>query len=98
MTVFLLNRNPEYRRALDPSNARTLGVEAATEVERFLALRENDAPTPLLALRSLAAALGVAFPRDRTRASNISTVATRWVHAVRAQRDQGRPVAGRLHG
>jgi len=59
MTMLLLNRNPEYRRALDSGDARTLSVEAATEVERFLALRENYAPTPLLALPSLAATLGV---------------------------------------
>ncbi|MBL0402641.1 diaminopropionate ammonia-lyase [Microvirga aerilata] len=57
--MFLLNQNPNYRKPLDPVDAETLGVKAAEEVERYLAHRENHAPTPLHSLPALAVELGV---------------------------------------
>ena len=56
--MFLLNRNADYRKPLDPADAETLGVQAADEVERFLSWRDN-VPTPLHSLPALAAELGV---------------------------------------
>lgn len=57
--MFLLNYHPEYRQPLDPADAKTLGVAAANEVERFLSFRENHAETPLVALPRLAAEISV---------------------------------------
>jgi diaminopropionate ammonia-lyase len=57
--MFLLNTHPDYRTPLDPIDAATLGIAAATEVERHLSFRDNHAETPLLALPGLAAKIGV---------------------------------------
>ena len=57
--MLLLNRHPDYRAALDPVDAATLGLEGAAEAERYLAHRDNHAETPLHALPALAAELGV---------------------------------------
>ena len=57
--MLLLNRHPDYRAALDPVDAETLGLEGATEAERYLVHRDNHAETPLHALPALAAAIGV---------------------------------------
>ena len=57
--MFLSNQHPDYRRPLDAVDAETLGLSAADEVERFLSHRENHAETPLHALPSLAAELGL---------------------------------------
>jgi diaminopropionate ammonia-lyase len=56
--MFLLNRHPDYRKALDPADAEALGVQAAEQVEHFLSFRHNI-PTPLHGLPALAAELGV---------------------------------------
>jgi diaminopropionate ammonia-lyase len=56
--MLLLNHHPDYRAALDPADAATLGLEGAAEAERYLAHRDNTA-TPLHALPALAAELGV---------------------------------------
>ena len=57
--MLLLNRHPDYRTALDPTDAATLGLEGAAEAERYLAHRDNHAETPLHALPALAAEIGV---------------------------------------
>lgn len=57
--IFLPNRHRDYRKPLDPIDAETLGVKAAEDVERFLNHRHNHAPTPLHALPTLAAELGI---------------------------------------
>lgn len=57
--MFLTNTNPAYQSSLDPSDAETLGVEAAAMVSRFLSYRENNAETPLVSLSGLARELGV---------------------------------------
>ena len=57
--MLLLNRPPDYRAALDPADAETLGLEGAAEAERYLARRDKHAETPLQALPALAAELGV---------------------------------------
>ena len=57
--MLLLNRHPDYRAALDPADAETLGLEGAAEAERYLARRDKHAETPLHALPALAAELGV---------------------------------------
>jgi diaminopropionate ammonia-lyase len=57
--MFLLNRHPDHGQPLDPVDAETLGVAAASEVERFLGHRDNHAETPLHALPALAAELGL---------------------------------------
>ena len=57
--MILLNQHPDYRKPLGPSDAATLGIHAAEEVERHLSYRDNHAPTPLHALPTLASALGV---------------------------------------
>ena len=57
--MLLLNRHPDYRAALDPVDAATLGLHGAAEAERYLAQRDNHAATPLHALPALAAELGV---------------------------------------
>jgi diaminopropionate ammonia-lyase len=56
--MFLLNRHPDYRKALDPADAETLGAQAAEQVAQFLSFRRN-VPTPLHSLPALAAELGV---------------------------------------
>lgn len=58
--MFLKNTHADYRAALDPRDAETLGLEAATEVERHLSFRGNHAETPLVALSGLAKQHGVA--------------------------------------
>ncbi|TAJ90410.1 diaminopropionate ammonia-lyase [Reyranella sp.] len=57
--MFLLNRHPDHGTPLDPVDVETLGIAAACEVERFLGHRDNHAETPLHALPSLAAELGL---------------------------------------
>ncbi|HEX2652484.1 MAG TPA: diaminopropionate ammonia-lyase [Xanthobacteraceae bacterium] len=57
--MFLLNEHPDHRQPLDPADAATLNVEAAAEVERHLAYRDNNAETPLHSLPALAGELGV---------------------------------------
>ncbi len=57
--MLLLNRHSDYRAALDPADAETLGLEGAAEAERYLARRDKHAETPLHALPALAAELGV---------------------------------------
>ncbi|QCI62945.1 diaminopropionate ammonia-lyase [Phreatobacter stygius] len=57
--MFYLNRHPDHQKPLAPVDAETLGVAAATEVERFLGFRDNHAETPLRALDALATELGL---------------------------------------
>ena len=57
--MLLLNRHSDYRAALDPADAETLGLEGAAEAERYLARRDKHAETPLHALSALAAEFGV---------------------------------------
>src|ERR1043165_10226713 len=57
--MLLLNRHPDYRTALDPVDAATLGLDGAAEAERYLGHRDNHAETPLHTLPALAAELGV---------------------------------------
>ncbi|KFC63291.1 Diaminopropionate ammonia-lyase family protein [Bosea sp. LC85] len=57
--MFLPNHHPDHRKPLDPVDAETLGIAAASEVERHLSYRENHAETPLHALPAMAAELGV---------------------------------------
>ena len=61
--MLLLNRHSDYRAALDPADAETLGLEGAAEAERYLARRDKHAETPLQALPALAAELGVGAVR-----------------------------------
>lgn len=58
--MFLHNSNPDYRKPLLSEDAETLGLAAATEVERHLSFRENHRETPLHSLPALARSLGVA--------------------------------------
>jgi diaminopropionate ammonia-lyase len=58
--MLVINTHPDHDRPLDPVDAETLSVEAAREVERFLAHRPAHRPTPLRALPGLARELGVA--------------------------------------
>lgn len=58
--MFLKNTHVDYRTALDPRDAETLGAAAAAEVERHLSFRDNHAQTPLVALPGLAKRQGVA--------------------------------------
>jgi len=57
--MFLPNRHPGYRTPLHPADAEMLGEAGAAAAERYLGFREGHAPTPLHALPTLAAALGV---------------------------------------
>ena len=57
--MFLPNRHPGYRTPLHPADAKMLGEAGAAAAERYLGFREGHAPTPLHALPTLAAALGV---------------------------------------
>ncbi|ARM92208.1 diaminopropionate ammonia-lyase protein (plasmid) [Rhizobium sp. CIAT894] len=58
--MLLLNENTDYRKKLDPSDAETLSLAAAEEVERFLNHREGHRETPLVSLSQLADKLDVA--------------------------------------
>lgn len=53
------NRSVEYRQKLDFADIQTFDAAAAGEVQRFLALREDYAPTPLVSLPALAESLGI---------------------------------------
>jgi diaminopropionate ammonia-lyase len=57
--TMIRNGLAEYRSALDPADADALGTGATGDVERFLAHRDDHAPTPLVALPALARQLGV---------------------------------------
>ncbi len=57
--MLIRNQHPDYRKPLAAEDTETLGVTAADAVERFLAHRPNHRATPLRALPSLAADLGV---------------------------------------
>lgn len=58
--MFLLNENTSHGDSLHPSDAETLSLAAAQEVERFLSYREGHKETPLVSLSQLAAKLGIA--------------------------------------
>ena len=58
--MFLENALPLHGAPLDPRDAETLSVAGARRVARHLALRPGHAPTPLVPLPALAAAIGVA--------------------------------------
>ena len=58
--MYLQNTLSDYGQALDPRDAGTLGRTGADAVTRILALREGNAPTPLVALPNLARDLGLA--------------------------------------
>ncbi|WP_026621502.1 diaminopropionate ammonia-lyase (plasmid) [Ensifer sp. WSM1721] len=58
--MFTLNTHADYRRPLDPADANTLGIDAATNVEAHLKHREHNRETPLVSLPALAAESGVA--------------------------------------
>ncbi|AXC50213.1 diaminopropionate ammonia-lyase [Paracoccus suum] len=58
--MYLINTLPVFGQPLDPRDAETLGQTGADKVSRILALRENNAPTPLVALPGLARKLGLA--------------------------------------
>lgn len=58
--MLLLNENSAYRADLEPSDAETLSLAAAEEVERFLNFREGHKETPLVSLPHLAETLRVA--------------------------------------
>lgn len=58
--MLLLNENTDYGKKLDPSDAETLSLAAAEEVERFLNHREGHRETPLVSLSHLADKLDVA--------------------------------------
>lgn len=55
--MVLLNTLPVHDTPLDPADTAILSVEAAAEVERFLAHRSGHRPTPLRPLPGLAASL-----------------------------------------
>nr|MBA3448545.1 diaminopropionate ammonia-lyase [Pseudaminobacter sp.] len=57
--MFISNTHPDHNKALDPVDAEMLGIEAAKEVERFLAHRANHQQTPLHLLPGLAREIGV---------------------------------------
>ncbi|MES2255376.1 MAG: diaminopropionate ammonia-lyase [Pseudomonadota bacterium] len=57
--TLIRNGSADYRRPLDPVDIQALGAKAADEVRRFLALREDYAPTPLVPLPALAEQLGI---------------------------------------
>ncbi|MGV7215766.1 diaminopropionate ammonia-lyase [Bradyrhizobium sp. UFLA05-112] len=57
--MFLLNSHPDHRALLDASDADTLSVDAAREVERFLRDRDGHKETPLISLAGLAREIGV---------------------------------------
>lgn len=57
--MYLKNEMPAHQTPLDPRDAATLGVKGADDVSRVLALRDNNAATPLHALPGFAAELGL---------------------------------------
>ncbi|MGV1908314.1 diaminopropionate ammonia-lyase [Agrobacterium cavarae] len=57
--MFLINTTDVHKTPLTNEDAQTLGMEAAIEVERFLAHRENNTETPLTSLPMLARELDV---------------------------------------
>lgn len=57
--MYLENTLPRHGQALDSADAGTLGPAGAATARRFLALRADSSPTPMLALPGLAAALGI---------------------------------------
>ncbi len=57
--MFQKNDMPTHGAPLDPRDASTLGTEGAADVLRVLALRENNAATPMHALPGLARELGL---------------------------------------
>ncbi|OPY95225.1 PLP-dependent lyase/thiolase [Bradyrhizobium sacchari] len=57
--MLFLNQHTERNSPLDASDADTLSVEAAREVERFLRHREDHEETPLVSLLGLAREIGV---------------------------------------
>ena len=67
--MFLLNTHHDYGRDLDPADVAMLGPPGAEAIARHLAQRAGHAPTPLHALPSLAAALGIGglFVKDEGR-------------------------------
>lgn len=64
--MLILNQLPNYSSSLDPSDQETLGLQAAAEVQRFLAHRKPEGPTPLHSLPGLAQQLkvGSLFVKD----------------------------------
>lgn len=56
--MLLLNQHTDYRAPLDASDADTLSVEAARQVERFLRCRDGHTETPLVSLPGLAREIG----------------------------------------
>src|SRR5699024_477742 len=56
---YLFNQLPTHGQPLAPCDAQTLSVAAADRVAQVLALRDNNAATPLHTLPGLAAELGV---------------------------------------
>lgn len=69
--VLIHNTHSHHDRALDPVDADTLSLDAAREVTRFLAYRENHRPTPLRALRGLAQETGVASIHIKDESSRL---------------------------
>jgi diaminopropionate ammonia-lyase len=57
--MLLLNDNVDHGKPLEISDAVTLGLEAAANVERFLSLRQGHRETPLVSLAHLARDIGV---------------------------------------
>ncbi|MGJ4855697.1 diaminopropionate ammonia-lyase [Labrys sp. La1] len=57
--MFLANAGPHHRSPLLVGDSAILGDDGADEVERFLAVRADHRPTPLLSLSALAARLGI---------------------------------------
>lgn len=57
--MLILNVHPDFNTPLDGSDAETLSIASATEMERYLALRDDYTPTPVYELCELARELGV---------------------------------------
>lgn len=57
--MFLLNKHPDHRSPLMISDAETLSLEAARQVERYLDHRAGHKETPLISLAGLAREIGV---------------------------------------
>lgn len=57
--MLVLNTHPDHGQPLHPSDADCLGLDAASEVERFLSHRPDHKPTALVSLPDLARELGV---------------------------------------
>jgi diaminopropionate ammonia-lyase len=57
--MLIRNTLPDYRRAMETLDTEAFGVDAAAQVERFLAHRDGHAPTPLVALPALAREFGI---------------------------------------